>query len=714
MGLFGMLKRYKISQGDPYPLGATVDADGVNFAIFSANAEKIDLCLYDASGRRETQRIALVGYTDQVWHVRVDGLRAGALYGYRVHGPYEPHKGHRFNPHKLLMDPYAKRLNGPFRWSSNMFGYDTHEPGKDLVIDRRDNSAEAPKCVVVDDSSLVIQNRDVKKPQIPWHRTIIYETHVKGFTRLNMALPAQERGTFAGMSRPEVLATIRQLGVTAIEILPAHAFIDERFLVDHKLTNYWGYNTLNFFCLHGPYLSSGQREEFKQFVDTAHCEGIEVIMDVVYNHTAEGNHLGPTLSFRGIDNASYYALAAHDGRFYANDTGCGNTLNVKHPRVLQMVMDSLRYWAGTMGVDGFRFDLATVMGREHGGFDPGSGFFDAIRQDPVLASCKMIAEPWDIGPGGYQLGNYPAGWSEWNDRYRDTARRFWRGDPGMLPEFARRIHGSSDLFEHSGRGPSASINFITSHDGFTLRDLVSYKNRNNLANREGNNDGHHSNFSDNNGAEGESEDPQILQLRARQKRNFIATLFLSQGTPMLLAGDELGRTQLGNNNAYCQDNEINWIDWQQICDEGRYLQLFTAYVISLRKRLPLFTSKIYIHRPDEPEQKDIGSVRWFNASGEEMREEQWREQHVRILGWLLENNAFVNREDSEKSMLLLLFNAHNEQKTFCLPSHPGVSKWLCLLDTCQCDGISDDAYLAVESEVVMPQKSMRVLSAAFE
>jgi len=709
-----MLGCTTISEGGPYPLGATLDAEGVNFAIFSANAEKIELCLFDSEGRREIKKISLPGCTDQIWHVRVEGLRAGTLYGYRVHGPYEPQKGHRFNPFKLVIDPYAKTLFGNYRWSNNMFGYDPADAAQDLVMDRRDNASEMPKCVVVDDSSLLIQNRDFAKPNIPWNKTVVYETHVKGYTKLNMAVPVQERGTFAGLSQPEVLTYIKQLGVTAIEILPAHAFIDERFLLDHNLSNYWGYNTLNFFSVHTPYLASGQREEFKQFVDSAHSEGIEVIMDVVYNHTAEGNHLGPTLSFRGIDNASYYVLAGHDPRFYANDTGCGNTLNVRHPRVLQLVMDSLRYWAGTMGVDGFRFDLATVMGREVNGFDPGSGFFDSVKQDPVLASCKMISEPWDIGPGGYQLGNYPAGWSEWNDRYRDTVRRFWRGDPGILPEFARRVHGSSDLFEHSGRAPSATINFIASHDGFTLNDLVSYKNRNNLINKEHNNDGHHSNFSDNQGEEGDSKNPKVLELRMRQKRNLIATLFLSQGTPMLLAGDELGRTQKGNNNAYCQDNEVNWIDWKKISDQDRYLQLFTGYVVWLRNRYPMFTSKVYIHRPDEPEKKDICSVRWFNASGEEMRDEQWREQHVRTLGWALENSDFVQENTAKKIMLLLLFNASDEQTEICLPKHPHVVGWDCLLDTCENDGVPKDVNLPKESEVTMPLKSMQVLSAIFE
>lgn len=709
-----MHNRYTLSEGEPYPLGSTFTGKGVNFAIFSANAEKVELCLFDPSGRREIQRIVLQELTDHVWHGFVEGLRPGALYGYRVYGPYEPHKGHRFNPNKLLIDPYARKLAGHFKWSSNMFGYEAMNEQQDMVMSTRDNAAEMLKCVVVDDNAFRESFGKPIKPHVPWNKTIVYETHVKGYTKRNLVVPAHERGCFAGLAHPQVLDYIRELGVTSIEILPTHAFIDERFLMDHGLTNYWGYNTLSFFAAHRPYLSSGEREEFRSFVDAAHGHGLEVLLDVVYNHTAEGNHLGPTLSFRGIDNASYYTLAHHDARFYVNDTGCGNTLNVKHPRVLQMVMDSLRYWSGDLGVDGFRFDLATVMGREVAGFDSGGGFFDAVRQDPVLARSKLIAEPWDIGPGGYQLGQYPAGWSEWNDRYRDTIRRFWRGDPGMLPEFARRVHGSSDLFEHSGRAPSATINFVTSHDGFTLNDLVSYKGRNNFVNKENNNDGHHSNFSDNYGEEGVSKNSAVNEMRARQKRNFIATLFLSQGTPMLLAGDELGRTQNGNNNAYCQDNDINWINWDDISESDQGLQAFTSNVVSIRNKFPMLTSKKYIHRPDEPEDKDTGSVRWFGSHGKEMREEQWREQHRHVVGWMLENSCFVADDETNKCMLLIIFNAGSEDLDFALPPHPDVLSWSCLLDTCKSNGISNETSFKAESEILLPKKSMRVLSAVFE
>lgn len=708
-----MLEKISTEIGEPYPLGSTVNPEGVNFALFSANADAVELCLFDQENLQEIQRISVENKTNDIWHIQVNGLQSGCVYAYRVYGPYEPHKGHRFNPNKILLDPYAKQFAGDFRWSDSLFGFDKSQEKEDLVLDGQDNAADMIKAVVVDDTALARQNRDIALPKTPWNRTIIYETHVKGFTRRHMAVPLHERGTFAGLSRPEILRYVQDLGVTAIELLPVHSFIDERFLVENGLTNYWGYNTLNFFSPHTAYLASGQREEFKIFVDSAHAHGLEVLLDVVYNHTCEGNHLGPTLSFRGIDNASYYALATHDARFYVNDTGCGNTLNVKHPRVLQLVMDSLRFWAGTMGVDGFRFDLATVMGREASGFNPNGGFFHAVKQDPILARCKFIAEPWDIGPGGYQLGGYPDGWSEWNDRYRDVVRRFWRGDLGMLPEMARRIHGSSDIFEHSGRGPSASINFITSHDGFTLNDLVSYNNRNNTANKENNNDGHHANFSHNHGAEGPIEDPKIIELRDRQKRNFLATLFLSQGAPMLLAGDELGRTQAGNNNAYCQDSEINWIDWENLSDTDHKLQQFTRYLISLRRQYPMLRSKKYIHRPDEPDEKDASRVRWFNVGGEEMREEQWREQHVHVLGWLLERNCFETIDNSERTMLFVVFNGGDEDMEYQLPKLPHVTLWRCLLDTARDEVVVNWGDINIESRVKVIRKSMRLLWAVF-
>ncbi len=708
-----MFRRLQTSLGSPYPLGATLNPSGVNFAIFSANAEKIELCLFDEEGESELDRIELLGRTEDIWHVHVEGLASGSVYGYRVYGPYEPHKGHRFNPHKLLLDPYAKQTIGQFEWTANMFAYNVDDPQQDLVFDTQDNAANMLKAVVLDEADLSTPVKNNDKPKTPWRHTVIYETHVKGFTKRHMAVPITERGTFSGLAHPDVLAYIKSLGITAIELLPVHAFIHEKFLVEHQLTNFWGYNSLNFFIPHQGYLASGQRAEFKQFIDAAHEQGLEVILDVVYNHTAEGNHLGPTLSFRGIDNASYYVLATHDARFYANDTGCGNTLNLKHPRVLQMVMDSLRFWAGTMGVDGFRFDLATVMGREANGFNAGAGFFHAIKQDPILTQCKMIAEPWDIGPGGYQLGGYPSGWSEWNDRYRDTVRRFWKGDLGMLPEMARRVHGSSDIFEHSRRGPASSINFITSHDGFTLNDLVSYNQRNNLANKEQNNDGHHANFSHNHGVEGRTSDPEISALRSRQKRNFIATLFLSQGTPMLLSGDELGKTQSGNNNAYCQDTELNWIGWENLTTEDERLREFTRYVISLRRQYPMLTSQYYIHRPDEPDDKDASRVRWFSIAGEEMREEQWSEQHVHVLGWLLEKNCFETIDSTERTMLFVIFNGGDEDINYRLPKLPHVETWKSLLDTAREEVVVKLGDIEIESEVRVIKKSMRLLLALF-
>jgi len=732
---FNNLKTFGTQEGSPYPLGATCREGGVNFALFSAHAQAVELCLFDEMGRVELARIPLEERTDQVWHVFVEGIGGGALYGYRVHGPYEPQRGHRFNPNKLMLDPYARRLDGVFRWSSNVFGYDQNSPHQDLVIDSRDNAADVPKCVVLDAAELVLDDMPepaTNKPRIRLNQTVVYETHVKGFTQLNLKVPAPSRGCFCGMGHEGTIEYIKQLGVTSVEFLPVHGFIDEHFLLSHGLSNYWGYNTLLFFSPHSGYMCSGHPVEFKRMVSAFHEAGLEVILDVVYNHTAEGNHLGPTLSFRGIDNLSYYALQATDQRFYANDTGCGNTFNLRHPRVLQLVMDSLRYWAEDMGVDGFRFDLATVLGRESYGFDPGSGFFDAIRQDPILAQAKMIAEPWDIGPGGYQLGNYPSGWCEWNDRYRDTCRRFWKGEAGILPEFARRIHGSSDLFEHSGRSPSASINFVTSHDGFTLHDLVSYKEKHNEANKEQNRDGHHANFSDNYGVEGKTDDASIKALRERQKRNLLATLILSQGTPMLLAGDELGRSQRGNNNAYCQDNEINWLDWQTVGADEQSLSKYVSYLLQLRKSHPLLTSKRYIHRPDEPDNDIKCVVRWVGRNGEEMRDSDWSDHSVSALGWILEQYPVfchipTNEGDNpqtrslrEKNRIIILFNTGTKDIDFRLPigtpDADGVEAlfWQCLLDTYQQDGIPQTAARAKGSTIKLRARSMQMLLAKFE
>lgn len=689
---------YTVKEGFAYPLGATPLEGGVNFALFSKHAEKVELCLFDPSGQEELVRLTLPAQTDHVWHGWVEGLEPGALYGYRVHGPFEPQAGHRFNPHKLLLDPYAKRVKGNFTWGDEHYGYNLRDPSLDFSFDRSDNASKMPKGVVVRPGE---PPRPLAKP-VPWNETLIYELHVKGFTKLNKLLPEHLRGTYAGLGSEPVIRYLQELGVTSVELLPVHYFIDEHFLTKRNLVNYWGYNTLNFFTLHPAYMSGDDPDEFKQMVSNLHDAGIEVFLDVVYNHTAEGNHLGPTLSFRGIDNASYYCLLSQDPRFYVNDTGCGNTLNAKQPRVLQMVMDSLRYWATDMGVDGFRFDLAPVLGREAHGFDPEGGFFDAVRQDPVLNTKKLIVEPWDIGPGGYQLGHFPPGWAEWNDRYRDTVRRYWRGDAGLLPEFARRIHGSSDLFEHTGRKPSSTINLVTSHDGFTLRDLVSYSQRHNHANKEQNHDGHHANFSYNFGVEGPTKNERIDALRFRQQRNFLATLLLSQGTPMLLAGDEWGRTQQGNNNAYCQDNETNWLDWSGLQQQHWSLREFVRNVIRVRREFPLLHSPFFIHKPEEQVIKAGYNIHWLNKDGLPMSESDWANGDELCLGWMLE--SVVNSRCVH--CLLSLFNASDKSVDFKLPSG---WYWVALLDTAASDGLPVERYVELEKALVLEERAMMVL-----
>ncbi|MDH5512724.1 MAG: glycogen debranching protein GlgX, partial [Gammaproteobacteria bacterium] len=535
--------------GRPYPLGATWDGEGVNFALFSEHAEKVELCLFESRGNRETARIPLAWQTDLVWHCYLPEARPGQLYGYRVYGPYEPKKGKRFNHNKLLIDPYAKAIEGQVKWSNADFGYRVGHKHEDLSFDRSNNAPGIPKCKVIDPA--FTWGGD-KPPRTPWHETIIYEMHVKGFTQNHPQVPPALRGTYAGLATEPVIRHLKYLGVTAVELMPVHTFVDERHLVEKGLRNYWGYNSIGFFAPDMRYSATGLVGEFKTMVKTLHSNGIEVILDVVYNHTAEGNHLGPTLSFRGIDNEAYYRLNADDPRYYVDFTGCGNTLNMQHPRVLQIIMDSLRYWVLEMHVDGFRFDLASALARELHEVNRLSAFFDIIHQDPVLSQVKLIAEPWDLGEGGYQVGNFPVGWTEWNGKYRDVVRAYWKGEGGIMGEMAYRLTGSSDLYGHSGRRPYASINFITAHDGFTLHDLVSYNDKHNEANGENNRDGHDHNLSWNCGAEGPTDDPVINTMRAQQKRNFLVTLLFSQGVPMLLAGDEMGRTQQGNNNAYCQ------------------------------------------------------------------------------------------------------------------------------------------------------------------
>ncbi|MGB5323936.1 MAG: glycogen debranching protein GlgX [Pseudomonadales bacterium] len=680
--------KFETSVGDPTRLGAQCDADGVNFALFSANAKRVELCLYDAKGEREIARLDLPEQTHDVWHGYVPGLAPGAVYGYRVHGRYEPHAGHRFNHNKLLVDPYATQLCGEFVWRDENFGYDKSDALVDLAIDTRDNAAFVPKAVVsasnrlnghsLDDSPREVLNN---KPRLPWQQTLLYELHVRGFTIAHPALSEAERGRFAGLAHSEVIAYLKSLGVTSVELLPVHAFIDEHFLFEKGLSNYWGYNTLNFFTPHSAYLGAGSGDvaQFRRMVDTFHDAGMEVILDVVYNHTCESNHLGPTLSFRGIDNAAYYRLQSEDRRYYVNDTGCGNTLNISHPRVLQLVLDSMRYWAGPMGVDGFRFDLATVLGRSAAGYNPQATFFQAVAQDPVLSRIKLIAEPWDIGPGGYQLGKFPAPWSEWNDDFRDTARKFWRSSPGVLPTFARRLHGSSDIFEHTGRRPYASINYIASHDGFTLRDLVSYESRHNEANGEENRDGHRDNLGMNFGVEGETDDALINSLRRRQQRNFLATVFFAQGVPMLLAGDEMGRSQRGNNNAYCQDNAINWLDWETASSD---LQAFVRLLSQLRREYSVLSHDKYIHRPFSPEKVNI---QWMHADGSEMRDEHWRAHHQFTLGYMLTPPAdTLSTATIPGGRVLAVFNNADSDCAFQLPATGRNWRWL--MDSCAEDG----------------------------
>lgn len=664
--------------GRPAPLGATWDGNGVNFALFSANAERVELCLFDARSGRETTRLSLPESTDQVWHGYLPEGRPGLLYGYRVFGPYDPAAGHRFNPNKLLLDPYARALSGGFRWTDAHHGYRIGSSRADLSFDRRDNARFMPKGKVIDPA--FTWGRD-RPPSVPWDRTILYEAHVRGLTCRHKGVPAAQCGNFAGVASRPMIDHLKALGVTAVELLPVHTFIDERFLIGKGLRNYWGYNSLAFFAPDGRYAAGDPVTDFKTMVARLHDAGIEVILDVVYNHTSEGNELGPTLSLRGIDNASYYHLDPGDRRRYLDHTGCGNALNLCHPRVLQMVMDSLRYWVTDMHVDGFRFDLATTLGRDPHMFDPGSGFFDALCQDPVLNQVKLIAEPWDIGPSGYQLGKYPPGWSEWNDRYRDTVRRYWRGDSGMLPDLAPRLTGSADLFEENGRGPGASINFVACHDGFTLADTVSYEQRHNEANGEEGRDGHQANYSANYGVEGPTDDADIAETRKRQQRNMLATLFLSQGAPMLLAGDELGRTQNGNNNTYCHDADWNWIDWD---GADKTLLAFTRRLTALRLKHSALRRPRFLHGRDRASNGEP-DIAWFTPAGTPMTAERWNDPEARCLGVLLSGTAGDYRTADGTAMtddtLLVVTNAGLDAVDFVLPAVPGGTAWSRLLDT---------------------------------
>jgi glycogen operon protein len=677
----------RIWPGHPYPLGATWDGEGVNFALFSENATQVELCLFEGpEAKEESHRIRMEERTDQIWHVYLPETRPGQHYGYRVHGPYEPDAGHRFNPAKLLLDPYAKAVAGTVEWSDAMFGYRVGDPAGDLSLDDRDNAGNIPKCVVIDQAFTWDGDRLLRTP---WEQTVIYEAHVKGLTARHPDVPEALRGTYAGLATPAVIAYLQDLGVTTVELLPVHHFVRDKHLHDRGLTNYWGYNTIGFFAPDIRYATSPVRSrhvrEFKTMVKTLHSAGIEVILDVVYNHTAEGNHLGPTLSFRGIDNATYYRLDKEKPRYYMDYTGCGNTLNVRHPRVLQLIMDSLRYWVLEMHVDGFRFDLASTLARELHDVDRLSAFFDIIHQDPVLSQVKLIAEPWDLGEGGYQVGNFPVGWAEWNGKYRDTIRRYWKGDGGQVAEVAYRLSGSSDLYEMSGRHPHASINFVTAHDGFTLHDLVSYNQKHNDANGEGNRDGTDDNLSWNCGAEGPTDNPDIIELRQRQMRNFLATLLLSQGVPMLCGGDEIGRTQQGNNNAYCQDNELCWHDWK-LERRSRVLWSFTRRLIALRREHPVFRRRRFFQgrRIRGSEVKDLA---WFRPDGKEMTDEDWTTGHARSLMLRLAGDAIEESDDKGQPItddtFLMLINAHHEPLGFTIPAHKRGVRWVRILDTAQ-------------------------------
>ena len=669
----------RLLEGLPDPLGATWDGLGVNFALFSANATKVELCLFEAGGEREIERITLPEYTDEIWHGYLPDARPGTVYGYRVHGPYEPASGHRFNPNKLLLDPYAKQMIGQLNWNPALFGYKL-ESGDDLTFDTRDSSPYMLKGCVIDTA---FTWGDTHRPRARWEDAAIYEAHVRGLTKKHPGLPEELRGTYAGLASAEMIAYLNSLGVSAVELLPVHTFVDDSYLLDKGLKNYWGYNTIGFFAPARRYAANADFAfaEFKEMVAHLHDARLELILDVVYNHTAEGNQLGPTLSFKGIDNASYYRLAP-DRRYYINDTGTGNTVNLSNSRVLQMVMDSLRYWAADMQIDGFRFDLATILAREPHGFDEDGRFLDSCRQDPILSKIKLIAEPWDVGPGGYQVGRFSPGWAEWNDAYRDTIRAYWRGDDGQIPKLAARLTASADLFAKRGRKPWASVNFLTAHDGFTLGDLVSYNDKHNGANGENNQDGNSNNYSANYGVEGPTDDPAIQATRLIQMRNMLATLILSRGTPMLLSGDEFARTQRGNNNAYCQDNEITWVDWQGITADGRDLAEFVRKLLMVRRALPMLRRGRFLTGALD-EEIGVKDVTWLSPGGLEMTEEHWNDPHARCLGVLLDGRAQETgiRRVGDDSTLLIILNAHTGAVPFTLPKAVGGSRWVRLIDT---------------------------------
>ena len=660
--------------------GAIWDGQGTNFTLFSAHATKVEVCLFDARGESELERLVLPEYTNEIWHGYIPDVHPGTVYGLRVHGRYAPLEGHRFNPNKLLLDPYARAHTGELKWAPEVFGYTLDHPDADLSFDGRDSAAFMPKCVVVDpDFDWKGQPRT---HGIPWDRTVIYEAHVKGFTERHPGISEHQRGTYAGLGTKEVVEYVKSLGITSIELLPIHTFINDSQLLEKGLTNYWGYNSIGFFAPDPRYASAPEQSlrEFKEMVARFHDAGLEVILDVVYNHTAEGNERGPTLSFKGIDNASYYRLMPDEKRLYINDTGTGNTLNVSHPNVIEMVTDSLRYWVNETHVDGFRFDLGTILARESNGFDNQSGFLKACHQDPTLRTVKLIAEPWDCGPGGYQVGAFPPGWAEWNDRYRDVVRDFWKGEAGASA-VAQRLCASAEVFNKHGRRPWSSVNFITAHDGFTLNDTVTYNDKHNEANGEDNKDGSSDNRSWNCGVEGPTDDPAINILRERQIRNFLATLLLSQGTPMLLAGDEYGRTQNGNNNAYCQDNEISWLNWD-VEDKGKALVRFVRKLTNLRAKYPILHRSRFL-TGEYDEELEVKDLTWINASGSEMTGEEWSDTNMKCFGMLMDGRARptgVRQRGAEATMLLVL-NSHHDVVEFALPEYDGGGEWQLLIDT---------------------------------
>jgi isoamylase len=672
----------RVWPGSPHPLGATWDGEGVNFAIFSEHATSVDLCLFgDPDSAEPTDLVSMPAATDRVWHAYLPDVRPGALYGYRVDGPYAPEEGHRFNRHKLLIDPYAKAVSGQIRWSDDLYGYSIGDPTTDLSFDQRDSAGAMPKCVVIDPS---FTWGDDRPPATPWNRTIIYECHVRGMTKQHPAVPEHLQGTYLGLASDPVIDHLVGLGVTAVELMPVHQFAADRHLVDQGLTNYWGYNSIAFLAPHMGYATAGlgqQVTEFKSMVRALHRAGLEIILDVVFNHTGEGNQLGPTLSLRGIDNSVYYRLKADEPRYHIDFTGTGNSLNILHPRTMALIMDSLRYWVTDMHVDGFRFDLAPVLVR---GFEAGqpSAFFEIIQQDPVLSTVKLIAEPWDVGPDGYQLGRFPPGWSEWNGAYRDCVRRFWRGDPGLVPEMASRLTGSSDIYAPSGRRTYASVNFVTCHDGFTLTDLVSYEHRHNEANGEGNQDGAADNFSRNWGAEGSTDSVRTQRLRDRMKRNFLTTLVCSQGVRMLLGGDEFGRTQEGNNNAYCQDNPLSWVNWD-IDEAGAELCEFVRQLIRIVADNPILRRRDFLS--GSPVAGPMKDVTWIRPDGLEMTSEDWKDSTNQTIGMLLLGKAadevdFRGRSTRGDTLLLLL-NAGNRSRSHVLPRVVEPGRWEELLNT---------------------------------